>query len=191
MPCSCPGSVAPYNIYGFPSRTHTAYNPPNRRWSLLGKREMSKPKISWRMTDVLLPFMKVFAICTRSLFAPRYAWCFQYVTAELSVALTNSSPLSPLQPTAPPTPCGDQLLASQLYLPLIRKLQIQCNVNKSSPNGIKTKPREFSPDPLHYLLLNSHFNNIHPSTFTSSKWSPYFGFFDWQQLWIFRHSHTC
>jgi hypothetical protein len=131
MPYSCPGSVAPYNIYRFPSRTHIAYNPPNRRWSLLGKRQMCKQKISWQMTNVLLPFQKAFAICTRSLLAPRYAWCFQSVCSCRSVALTNSSPLIPLPTTAPPTPCGDQLQANQLYFTLLRTLQIQCDVNKS------------------------------------------------------------
>jgi hypothetical protein len=76
--CTCPIPAqvlvhpATY-VYRFPSRTHTAYNPTNKRWSVLGKREMSKPKISWRMTYMLLPFLKAFAICTRSLLDPRYA----------------------------------------------------------------------------------------------------------------------
>jgi hypothetical protein len=54
-------------------------------------------------------------------------------TCSCSVALTNSSRLSPLQTTAPPTPCCDNHLASQLYLPLLRKLQIQSDVNKGPP----------------------------------------------------------
>ena len=49
-------------------------------------------------------------------------------------------------------------------------MHVQCDVNKSPPNVIYTKPREFSSDPLHCLLLNAHFNHIHPSTSTSTKW---------------------
>ena len=75
------------------------------------------------------------------------------------------------------------LTANGLLPVVVVITHVQCDVNKSShPDGIYTKPREFSPDPLHYLLLNAHFNNIHPSTSTSTKWSPYFRFFDWQQL---------
>jgi hypothetical protein len=84
-------------------------------------------------------------ICNKHSLTTRSSICLMF---SICVWLQNCLSLSPIavpysplfrqQPLLPS--CSDQLQASQLYLPLLRKLQIQCDVNKSSPNGTYTKP---------------------------------------------------
>lgn len=51
----------------------------DRRWSLLGMRQMRMLKIWRRMTSYYYPFFKTFVHYTGSLHSARNAWCFQPV----------------------------------------------------------------------------------------------------------------